>query len=80
MPKPITAYECIHGCRKFYKTEKAMVKHEATCICNVDNRTCRTCAYDAHDEDGCYCGADADKHGKQLILHCNQWSEKGVEF
>ncbi len=78
MPVEITAYECMHGCGKFLKTSRAMVKHENRCLNDLAGRTCKTCEYDYRSERGFDCGAGIDKRGKKIIRHCRMWVEKGM--
>lgn len=80
MPKPITAYECIHGCGRFLKTYRIMERHEDACLCNLANRTCRTCLHDEKLTMGKFaCGAGVEKGGEKIIRHCPQWVDLSDE-
>lgn len=78
MPREIKAYDCEHGCGKFLKTLKAMQKHEATCLCNPVERTCKICGYDFVTDDDFECGKGVDKRGKKIIRHCQAWVERNT--
>jgi len=78
MPVEIKAYSCEHGCGKFLKTRAVMIKHEARCLSDTANRTCKTCEYDFMDNGDFVCGADVDKNGHKIVKNCRSWVENGT--
>ena len=52
MPSEIKAYECEHGCGKFYRSKSSAVSHEKRCWWNPARRACASCGN--QDEDR-YC-------------------------
>lgn len=70
--KTVTAYRCeFHPRAKILATERAMKRHESTCIHNPANRTCATCR---HDFVGCAEGVRDD--AVLLLRGCSVWEAK----
>lgn len=87
----VKAYRCqfhVNGCRKqLILSQKRMEAHEAACIANPANRTCKTCAHDLtirEEWDGpiCYTGENwCDHHEHKRTggfeRNCPAWEQAG---
>ena len=83
--KTVTAYRCeFHPRAKILATERAMKRHESTCIHNPANRTCATCEHDYSepgdpefgDMGSAGCSEGARDPDVRLHRECTLWEAK----
>lgn len=87
MPRPVSAFACIHGCHRNVLTNlKSMKEHELICFKNPIRKACQTCKNyvrsgglvgEDQDYEGPYCEVrdDVDLSDK-LHFDCPKWENK----